>query len=144
VDHGIGTKRRLIPVRIAACEIPPVMNHIVYIDLPGRGHPPGSSESAAPLDQAVDYLRRAGPLEFLARALLARGTPHDLAEVFRIAARSGMRLYFTDYHLAMARLHHSRDHFLKAAALIAATGYHRRDAELAALRHTLAFPASTT
>ncbi len=37
-------------------------------------------------------------------------------------------------HLAMARLHHSHDHFLKAEALIAATGYHRRDAELEALR----------
>src|SRR5664279_5520513 len=35
-DHGIGTKRRLIPVRIAACQIPPVMNHIIYIDLAGK------------------------------------------------------------------------------------------------------------
>src|ERR1035438_3923747 len=34
--HGIGTKRRLIPVSIAACEIPPVMNHIIYIDLAGK------------------------------------------------------------------------------------------------------------
>jgi hypothetical protein len=40
-------------------------------------------------------------------------------------------------HLAMARLHHSREHFLKAEALIAATGYHRRDAELEALRQSL-------
>ena len=35
-DHGIGTRRRLIPVRIAVCEIPPVMNHIIYIDLAGK------------------------------------------------------------------------------------------------------------
>ena len=56
---------------------------------------------------------------------------------FRLATRSGMRLHLTDYHLAMARLHHSREHFLKAEALIAATGYHRRDAELEALRQTL-------
>ena len=73
-------------------------------------------------------------------ALLARGTPHDLDEVFRIATRSGMRLHLTDYHLAMARRHNSRDHFLKAEALIVATGYHRRDAELEALRQSLGTP----
>ena len=71
-------------------------------------------------------------------ALLARGTDHDLDEVFRIATRSGMRLHLTDYHLAMARRDKSRDHFLKAEALIAETGYHRRDAELEALRQSVA------
>src|ERR1035438_886648 len=30
VKHGIGTKRYLIPVRIAECEIPPVANQFVY------------------------------------------------------------------------------------------------------------------
>lgn len=43
-------------------------------------------------------------LHRLPLALLARGTSHDLEEVFRIATRSGMRLYVTDYHLASARL----------------------------------------
>jgi lysine/ornithine N-monooxygenase len=76
-------------------------------------------------------------MDHLPLALLARGTQRDLDEVFRIATRSGMRLHLTDYHLAMARLHNSREHFLKAEALIAATGYHRRDAELEALRHSL-------
>ena len=71
-------------------------------------------------------------------ALLARGTDHDLDEVFRIATRSGMRLHLTDYHLAMARRDKSRDHFLKAEALIAETGYHRRDAELEALLQSVA------
>jgi tetratricopeptide (TPR) repeat protein len=103
----------------------------------GRAYPPGSTESAAHLNQAVDYLRRAGTLHELPRALLARGTEHDLDEVFRIATRSGMRLHLTDYHLAMARRHKSREHFLKAEALIAATGYHRRDAELESLRQSL-------
>jgi hypothetical protein len=40
----------------------------------------------------------------------------------------------------MARRIKSREHFLKAEALIADTGYHRRDAELEALRRTLATP----
>jgi hypothetical protein len=51
-----------------------------------------------------------------------------------------MRLHLTDYHLAMARRDKSREHFLKAEALIAETGYHRRDAELEALRKTLWTP----
>jgi tetratricopeptide (TPR) repeat protein len=109
------------------------LNHVTL----GRAHPPASPESATHLNQAVDYLRRAGQLHMLPRALRARGTPHDLDEVCRIATRSGMRLHLTDYHLAMARIHKSREHFLKAEALIAATGYHRRDAELEALRQTL-------
>jgi tetratricopeptide (TPR) repeat protein len=106
----------------------------------GRAYPPGSAESATHLNQAVDYLRRAGTMDHLPRALLARGTPHNLEEVFRIATRSGMRLYLTDYHLAMARRDKSREHFLKAEALIAETGYHRRDAELEVLRKTLGDP----
>ena len=100
----------------------------------GSANPPGSAESAAHLNQAADYLRRAGMLEFIPLALLARATEHDLDEVFRIATRSGMRLHLTDYHFAMARRLKSREHFLKAEALIAATGYHRRDAELESLR----------
>ena len=103
----------------------------------GRAYPPGSAESTAHLNHAVDYLRRAGQLTHLPSALLARGTPHDLDEVCRIATRSGMRLHLTDYHLAMARIHKSREHFLKAESLIAETGYDRRDAELEALRQTL-------
>ena len=82
----------------------------------------------------------------------------DLQEVFDIAEPSGMRLHLTDYHLAMARLllEESKtqssdtpkapatsptpegaltlqDHIDQAEALITATGYHRRDAELAEL-----------
>jgi hypothetical protein len=48
-----------------------------------------------------------------------------------------MRLHLTDYHLAMARRHKSRDHFRKAEALVAETGYHRRDADLESLRPLL-------
>jgi tetratricopeptide (TPR) repeat protein len=111
----------------------------------GRTHPSRSAEAAHHLDQAVDFLRRAGRLDYLPLALLARGTPQDLAEVFRMATRSGMRLYLTDYHLASARLalHNgdrpkAREHFAKAETLIQETGYHRRDPELADLRAALA------
>ena len=103
----------------------------------GRAYPSNSPDSTTHLNQAVDYLRRAGAQEFLPFALLARGTDDDLAEVYRIASRSGMRLHLADYHLAMARRLQSPDHFRKAEALIAATGYHRRDPELASLRAAL-------
>jgi hypothetical protein len=77
------------------------------------------------LDPAVEFLRRAGQLEFLPRP-----TPHDLEEVFRIATRSGMRLYLADYHLAKGNL-------AEAEKLINETGYHCRDKELADLRRRL-------
>lgn len=80
-------------------------------------------------------------MDYLPLALLARGTQHDLDEVYKIAARSGMRLHLTDYHLAQARLYirenrraNAQPHIEKAAKLIEETGYHRRDAELAALK----------
>jgi tetratricopeptide (TPR) repeat protein len=97
----------------------------------GRAHPFGSAESARRLDQAVDFLRRAGTLDQLPRALLARGAAQDLDEVFRIATRSGMRLFLADYHLAKGNLD-------EAERLINETGYHRRGAELAALRARVA------
>ena len=93
----------------------------------GRTYPGGSSEAADHLDQAVEFLRRGGLLDQLPLALLARGTPQDLDEVFRIATRSGMRLHLADYHLACGNLS-------EAEALIRETGYHRRDAELEKLR----------
>ena len=84
----------------------------------------------------------------------------DLQEVFDIAEPSGMRLHLTDYHLEMARLLVAEGkaeegvcntplqgmdvgaycirllqfHIAAAARLITATGYHRRDAELAELQ----------
>jgi tetratricopeptide (TPR) repeat protein len=111
----------------------------------GRAYPPGSPESAVHLDQAVEHLRRAGILIYLPIALLARGTPRDLEEVYRLATRCGMRLHLTDYHLAQARyllskgqVSGAREHADKAAALIAETGYHRRDRELEELKQALA------
>ncbi|HLJ27269.1 MAG TPA: TIR domain-containing protein [Candidatus Angelobacter sp.] len=107
----------------------------------GRAHPAGSPESTHHLNQAVDFLRQSGSLHHIPRGLLARGTPRDLAEVFRIASRSGMRLHLSDYHLASARLAlgnrdlvKAREHFEKAETLVHETGYHRRDGELERLR----------
>jgi tetratricopeptide (TPR) repeat protein len=107
----------------------------------GRAHTRTSADAAHHLDQAVDFLRRSGRLDYLPLGLLARGTPQDLDEVFRIATRSGMRLHLTDYHLASARLAlrngdraQAREHFTKAEALVQQTGYHRRDPDLADLR----------
>jgi tetratricopeptide (TPR) repeat protein len=103
----------------------------------GRAHSAGSADAKHHLDQAVDFLRRAGHLESLPHALLARSTPHDLDEVFRIATRSGMRLYLADFHLASARLaltngdrNQARAHFERAETLVRETGYHRRDPDI--------------
>ena len=104
----------------------------------GRAYGLGSSDSSQHLDQAIASLRQAGQLFMLPLALLARGADQDLAEVHRIASRSGMRLHLTDYHLAMARRHQSIEHLEKAEKLIQETGYHRRDPEAAALRQQLA------
>lgn len=48
-----------------------------------------------------------------------------------------MRLFLTDYHLAMAKRHNSLEHLEKAEKLIEETGYHRRDEQAAALRKQL-------
>ncbi|MFZ1569557.1 MAG: hypothetical protein WAT29_12150 [Thiolinea sp.] len=89
----------------------------------------------------------------------------DLQEVLDIADGSGMRLFLTDYHLEMARLlvaasgfdfaqpsnsgttpclsevegnrQSAQMHIAEAERLIKATGYHRRDKELAELQAQL-------
>jgi tetratricopeptide (TPR) repeat protein len=92
----------------------------------------------------------------------------DLQEVFDIADGSGMRLHLTDYHLEMARLMLAEqeegvcntplqgtdvgvycirpialhEHIDEAKRLITATGYHRRDPELAELQQHLATGAT--
>jgi len=117
----------------------------------GRDHlalgcalPAGSADAPYHLNQAVDFLRLSGQLDEFPRALLARATPDDLAEACRIASRCGMRLHLTDYHiisalrgLASGDREGAREHFHKAETLVAETGYHRRDPDLAELRSAL-------
>ncbi|RVU84285.1 helix-turn-helix domain-containing protein [Leucothrix sargassi] len=111
------------------------------------------------IDTTVDTLRNLGrkdllPLSLITRAALYRETGlfskahQDLDEAFDIASPSGMRLYLTDYHLAMAKLllkqwqqqllddsaqAKIQEHIAQAVALIDETGYHRRDNKVAAL-----------
>jgi hypothetical protein len=88
---------------------------------------------------------------------LIEGIRADLAEVEDIAGEE-MRLYLTDLALERARLAldvraafdspeaaraEAKAQTAKAAALIADTGYHRRDGELAELQDRLAAPEPT-
>lgn len=113
------------------------------------------AQAADSLHLAVDKLREAGHQDDLPRGLLARAAwarmagetdraQRDLAEAFAIAERGEMRLHLTDCHLESARLaltlgdkDAARVHYDKARQLIAETGYHRRDGELAELAHEL-------
>jgi hypothetical protein len=118
-----------------------------------RGSPGDGAQATSHLQQAVDGLRRSGqqdelPLGLLARAALRTHTHafadarRDIDEALALATRCGFRLHEADAHLAHARLSLAEDppdptaaraHLARARALIAATGYHRRDAELEAL-----------
>jgi tetratricopeptide (TPR) repeat protein len=107
------------------------------------------------LQRAVDGLRKAGELDELPRGLLARAELRrvtgeyqraraDLNEAQRIAERGEMRLHLSDCHLERARLclalgerEQARAAWQQAAALIAQTGYHRRDGELAEIEEQL-------
>jgi hypothetical protein len=132
-------------------------------DLPPVQDPAADlTPAAAHLTQAVDGLRRAGTQHHLPLGLLARAALHththtrsyplayrDLAESLALSTRCGLRLHLTDTHLAYARLHLSlptpdlpaaRSHLTTAATLIAATSYHRRDPDLAALLAQLPGP----
>ena len=100
-----------------------------------------TTQAAEFLQRAVDGPRQAGIQEYIARGLLARAELHrvkgdygraerDLAEVLRIAARSGMGLHLADYHLESARLHlaqgnqdKAREHWTTAKEMIERIGY---------------------
>src|SRR6185436_7827431 len=106
-----------------------------------------SDESLFHINTAVEGLRKAGSQEYIATGLLARAAFYchygeyqkaleDLEEVLEIAESGGMKLYLTDYHLEMARLHlaqnqskEAREHCTEAKKLIEETGYKRRERE---------------
>jgi tetratricopeptide (TPR) repeat protein len=111
----------------------------------------GFAQAAEHLDRAVEGLRRAGTQHHLPRGLLARAAlrwamreyaraRRDLEEAMEVATRGEMRLFEADGHLEAARLAlaegdraGARASLDAARALIAQTGYHRRDAEVAEL-----------
>ena len=117
-------------------------------------------ESAGHLIEAVAGLRRAGTQDHLPRGLLARAALHrlrgapdgarrDLHEALTIARRGSMRLHEADAHLEYARLHlaegdtkenktAARESLAAARTIINATGYRRRDSEVAELDAQLA------
>jgi tetratricopeptide (TPR) repeat protein len=118
----------------------------------GTGDTTGAAEF---LHRAVEWLRRAGRMDYLPLGLLARAALHrfngdyaraerDLAEVLRIATRGGMGLHLADYHLESARLRlaqgnrdKARKHLATAREMIERMGYHRRDNEVNQLAEQL-------
>lgn len=93
------------------------------------------------LDAAVDGLRKAGQMDDLPRALVARawlrqadGRPAeanaDLDEAQTIAENGGMKLHLADIFLTRARLFQDRAALQNAKTLIEETGYARRRPEL--------------
>jgi tetratricopeptide (TPR) repeat protein len=113
------------------------------------------AEAADHLDRAVDGFRRAGQENYLPRGLLARAAFHrfrsaneeaatDLGEMTEIAERGSMRLFLCDAHLEWARLRlqqgdaeGARLHIAEARELVNATGYGRREREVAYLERLL-------
>jgi tetratricopeptide (TPR) repeat protein len=114
-----------------------------------------TAEATEFLQRAVDGLRGAGEVSHLPRSLLVRAdlyrfngdyerAERDLAEVHRIATRSGMGLHLADYHLESARLRlaqddkdKAREHLTTAKEMIERMGYHRRDKEVKELEQQL-------
>jgi tetratricopeptide (TPR) repeat protein len=123
----------------------------VHLRAAQRGAAANHAQATSHIHQALDGLRHAGqqghlPLGLLARAALHTHTRdfaaarHDLEETLSLATRCGLRLHEADAHLGYARLAlaeghpaPAREHLAKARNIITATGYHRRDGELAAL-----------
>jgi hypothetical protein len=109
------------------------------------------ADAGAHLDDAVAGLRAAGtsdhlPFGLFHRATLRRlagdcgGARADLDEAFEIAEQGEMRPYLCDAHLGHAWLAlkerdpaEARKRADAAQGIVTATGYHRRDEELAAL-----------
>lgn len=125
----------------------------------GLAHEPSrisaAGEIEARLNAAVDLLRRAGRLDYLPRALLARAEMRrraqlfddaetDLKEVYRLSTRARMRLYEVEFWLENARLYRDRGkapvanaHLAQARDLVEAVGYDRRRAVVNGLQREL-------
>jgi hypothetical protein len=112
-------------------------------------------QAAAEVELAVEGLQKAGMRYLLLDAFLLRAelqrlegafgrAQTDLDKVLFAAKQFGMRLHETDGHLESARLllavgdrRKVRQHLERARQLIAETGYHRRDRDVADLERGL-------
>ena len=110
----------------------------LYVAL-GRGQTPRVAEIE--IDQAVDGLRLAGHIEFVAQGLLTRawlrcamgdatGARSDLAEAEEIAKRGPMPLQLADVALYRARLFQDRNALREARRLVDLHQYGRREEEV--------------
>uniref|UniRef100_UPI003D0B5BB8 NACHT domain-containing protein n=1 Tax=Haliangium sp. TaxID=2663208 RepID=UPI003D0B5BB8 len=129
-------------------------------DTPAEGAPEAAvahlTQARVHLDDAMIGLREAGRDDYVPGGLLVRAglrrlcgeyaaARTDLAEVMSLAEHGPMPLHACDAHLEHARLslalgdpEAARLHLDRAAEIVAETGYHRRDRELAELRAYLA------
>ncbi|MCV6637703.1 hypothetical protein [Candidatus Albibeggiatoa sp. nov. NOAA] len=114
-----------------------------------------SEQATDSFDEAVAAIRKAGTIYRIPMFLIDRANFHlqqqnlalaktDLDEAHDIIDRSNMKLYKTDYHLAMCRYqllqdnkHQAIEHRDKAKNLIDETGYHLRDKALENLNQDL-------
>ena len=113
------------------------------------GHDNLFKRAFSDVEHALGLLARAALHTHRGAFTLAR---HDLDEALSLATRCGFRLHEADAHLGHARFHLATDppspdaalsHLAKARTLITATGYHRRDGELAELAAEAAELAKT-
>lgn len=113
------------------------------------------SQASEHLNQAVDWLRRAGTQQYIPRGLLARAelymaqkdfekAKRDLDEAMTIAERGEMGLYEADCRLGYARLYlamgdkgKAREELAIAKGMITKMGYHRRDKEVEEIEEQL-------
>jgi tetratricopeptide (TPR) repeat protein len=116
-----------------------------------RGAGGDLAEATRHLDLAIEGLRRSGVQDMLPAGLLARAALRihtcefadaacDLDEALSLAVRCGLRLHEADARLGFARFflaevnpRAAREHLGEARRIVSATGYHRRDGELAEL-----------
>jgi len=116
-----------------------------------------TKEARTYVDQAVACLRRANDVTELPRGLIARAAilrdlgrradaQGDLEEVLELSARIGLRLHETDARLLQGHMGLGEDppdiegaqqSLARAQQLVAATGYHLRDADLLILEGRL-------
>ena len=86
----------------------------------GKASPRGTAEARIHLDRALEGLRRAGQVHYIPRGLLASAADFrarnmhdkaqkDLADLWAMSVRCGMRFHMVDALIERSRLHLARD-----------------------------------